>query len=273
MTAIETVSALNFSQKEEVLLLQNRCAAFEPLTLSFPCDDADCFFLLYDDNRELAAALSLFFTEPGLCESAAFTRPELRRRGFFRLLLEAAETWMEQYEEATGLETDWCFVIDGRSPAALETVRNLEMELWYEECAMSLSLDQSAPGRLSGTDSGNRAASVHAGVPNPLSLRLDWQPDHLILAYPDDGETADKPVGSCRLILNQDRAYFYEFQISREFRSRGLGKTMLQLILNALKSRGVRTVTLQVSCENLPAMSLYQKTGFQITETLSYYLY
>ena len=32
-------------------------------------------------------------------------------------------------------------------------------------------------------------------------------------------------------------------------------------------------MTLQVSSQNVPALELYKKTGFRITETLSYYLY
>ena len=32
-------------------------------------------------------------------------------------------------------------------------------------------------------------------------------------------------------------------------------------------------VSLQVSGENEPALALYKKTGFRITETLSFYLY
>ena len=36
---------------------------------------------------------------------------------------------------------------------------------------------------------------------------------------------------------------------------------------------GIRTLTLQVSGQNLGALALYKKTGFRIRDTLSYYLY
>jgi len=36
---------------------------------------------------------------------------------------------------------------------------------------------------------------------------------------------------------------------------------------------GIRRICLQVSGANEPALHLYRKTGFRITEALSYYLY
>ena len=48
---------------------------------------------------------------------------------------------------------------------------------------------------------------------------------------------------------------------------------MLALLLPALASQGFQTALLQVAGDNMPAIALYKKTGFRITETLCCYLY
>ena len=53
---------------------------------------------------------------------------------------------------------------------------------------------------------------------------------------------------------------------------RGYGKAFFFQVLKSLQEN-TSTVTLQVSGNNTVALNLYKKTGFRITETLSYYLY
>ncbi|WP_243134402.1 GNAT family N-acetyltransferase [Enterocloster asparagiformis] len=48
---------------------------------------------------------------------------------------------------------------------------------------------------------------------------------------------------------------------------------MIRQLQDLTPAIGISTLTLQVSGDNLPALRLYKKTGFHITETLSYYLY
>ena len=48
---------------------------------------------------------------------------------------------------------------------------------------------------------------------------------------------------------------------------------MLRKLQSLTPDLGLNSLTLQVSGKNLPALGLYEKTGFRIAETLSYYLY
>jgi ribosomal protein S18 acetylase RimI-like enzyme len=48
---------------------------------------------------------------------------------------------------------------------------------------------------------------------------------------------------------------------------------MLEKLFALLAAAGIKKVILQVSGDNAAALALYKKTGFRITETLSYYLY
>ena len=67
--------------------------------------------------------------------------------------------------------------------------------------------------------------------------------------------------------------YLYGFEIREDLRGQGYGKRFLNQVLLDLAKHAPLPLRLQVSGENLPALSLYKKTGFQITETLSGYLY
>ena len=44
-------------------------------------------------------------------------------------------------------------------------------------------------------------------------------------------------------------------------------------VLSLLQKRNIAQVQLQVSGDNVAAFALYQKTGFTVKQTLSYYLY
>ena len=54
----------------------------------------------------------------------------------------------------------------------------------------------------------------------------------------------------------------------------GVGKSTVTSLLSVMTAKkGFKTIKLQVFSENLPAMALYKKTGFCITQTLSFYEY
>ena len=79
--------------------------------------------------------------------------------------------------------------------------------------------------------------------------------------------------GSLNISLYGTHYYLYGFEIREGQRGQGLGTSLLIKVLSFLAEREPLPVTLQVSGSNGPALSLYKKTGFRITETLSRYLY
>ncbi len=88
----------------------------------------------------------------------------------------------------------------------------------------------------------------------------------------------DRPVGFCYLdFRGQSTSYFYGFEITENLRNQGLGGACLSLLLETCflrpGSEKLKKISLQVSGQNGPAMALYKKAGFQITESLSYYIY
>ena len=65
-------------------------------------------------------------------------------------------------------------------------------------------------------------------------------------------------------------ASIISFSILPQFRGRKLGEKMLTKTIDNLRSK-YRSVQLQVRVSNIPAISLYEKCGFEITHTLEKY--
>ena len=81
------------------------------------------------------------------------------------------------------------------------------------------------------------------------------------------------PEVICFLAPQGESVYLYSLQVLPELRNRHLGTAFLSALLPRLAKKGFKSIKLQVSSENLPAMALYKKTGFYITQTLSFYEY
>ncbi|HOW92157.1 MAG TPA: GNAT family N-acetyltransferase [Anaerolineaceae bacterium] len=61
-----------------------------------------------------------------------------------------------------------------------------------------------------------------------------------------------------------NRAYLYSFRIKPAYRNRGLGTKMMEILENYLISRHFNRLTLNVARDNLDAIRLYKRLGFQI---------
>ena len=68
-------------------------------------------------------------------------------------------------------------------------------------------------------------------------------------------------------------ACFYGFRVHDLCRGLGIGEAAFCLVLNDLIARGCTRIVLHVGSDNYPALSIYKKAGFRITETLSYFIY
>jgi ribosomal protein S18 acetylase RimI-like enzyme len=57
--------------------------------------------------------------------------------------------------------------------------------------------------------------------------------------------------------------------VATDQRGKGMGKTLLHAFIDASRAQGYRSVVLSVETENVPAVSLYENTGFEIVNTFS----
>jgi len=69
-----------------------------------------------------------------------------------------------------------------------------------------------------------------------------------------------------------DEATLFNIAVSPDYQRRGLGRALLESLIEALEKRGVMTLWLEVRASNLAAICLYESLGFnQVTVRRNYY--
>lgn len=158
----------------------------------------------------------------------------------FRLL------WEEGYEETTLVEPD------GSKIAEILGSTNV-VELAYREYMMKRCF--------------------------PLQKSTSCGLNVLTLTKTEDGyicENKDKTF-FCRLLNYEDVQvgescfYLYEVEVSKKKRNKGIATVCLTEMFRRLCSQSAVTIYLQVGSYNEPAVHLYKKLGFEISEALCYY--
>jgi ribosomal-protein-alanine N-acetyltransferase len=65
----------------------------------------------------------------------------------------------------------------------------------------------------------------------------------------------------------RDEVQITNIALHPDFRRRGIGETVLTVILKEIRGKGATFVTLEVRSSNTPAVSLYRKLGFKVLGT------
>ena len=74
-----------------------------------------------------------------------------------------------------------------------------------------------------------------------------------------DGE----PAGICKLAIRADRGWIGGLGVAAAHRGGGLGEALMREVIDVARTRGVRELWLEVLTPNLPAITLYEKLGFE----------
>ena len=265
-------TTLSRKEQEDIRRIASLCRRADGLSLSCP-EDGDEYWLL-EEGKIPAAFMAVYKTEETIWECYAFTHPDFRRKGYFSALLEQ----VLRYSETQG-EPELCLVTDNRCPAAAAALQKLQAELWYEEYMMELDLAAAAAAFE------DKISSAPASLPNTeLDINVGTASDGVLVCARRPAKNG-KPGGvsgpdtlsdicvSCRLSLNGTDAYMYSLETVPSLRRQGLAGCFLRQLIHMLGDKGIRRLRLRVSGSNELALNLYRKTGFRITETLSYYLY
>ena len=75
-------------------------------------------------------------------------------------------------------------------------------------------------------------------------------------------------IGVCEIIRDWEKeksAFIHSFYIDEEYRNRGIGKKLLDKVIEILKNDDFRTVELTVDPDNKPAIHIYLEAGFKKT--------
>ena len=282
------------------------CRQKDGITLSCPLD-GDLYWLICREEA-VVACLAAYEMEENAWECCAFTHPDLRNRGYFSALLEAACG-----EDGLLSDADLYFLTDGRCAQALSVLEHIGAEHGYDELMMERELEEIFfEGKLEVRVSGDTGTVAPGGngdvvppggngdaVPPAVNENLGAVPpagNRDVVppaAGPAKGPDTNNPeasthtltataalcgsiVGSCHLQptnATDNGIYLYGLEIIPEKRGRGLGTEFLKALFPLLREMGFHRLSLQVSGHNTAALALYKKTGFRITQTLSYFLY
>jgi ribosomal-protein-alanine N-acetyltransferase len=82
---------------------------------------------------------------------------------------------------------------------------------------------------------------------------------HYLVATQDDGSV----LGYGGLAVVQDEAWINNIAVRREAQRRGIGRTLLDALINEARRSGVRQVLLEVAEDNEAAQRLYAGYGFE----------
>ncbi len=209
--------------------------------------DADGFWLAAEDEDELTGCLLLFRTDLHSWEGIPFVHPAHRRKGIFSALLTNAC----RKGNCPG-EDELFFSVRPEQTLWKLVLRAIDAEKAFDEHMMEYSfhpLPSSCP-----------------------KIETDFSDEPAVSFQGTEGMAFNSHV-SCLLSSHGSYVYLYQLFTEEAFRRQGRALAFLHHLFPQLEALGFSSVRLQVSGENLPAMALYKKTGFHITETLSFYLY
>ncbi len=92
--------------------------------------------------------------------------------------------------------------------------------------------------------------SITSELNNPLSLWFVAVEGNEVAGY----------IGSQSVL---DEADMMNLAVSESFRRQKIGEKLVETLVDSLKERSVRSLTLEVRVSNEPAIRLYEKLGFQ----------
>lgn len=260
---ILSTSAPTALQLEALDALAQACCIHDNLRLSYPTDESGehcCHYLLYEADGTLAAALAMMFLDDGYAACSAFTDPAFRRRGYFSRLLHTALD-----AGADGDEYDIVFAISGSCPDTMAVLEALGAELESREHQMELVL--APPTDASPIHAGLSLTECRQTAPSDPTVQTDCESEWTLLEH-------GAPVGQCLITpVSASCVCLHHVEIAASYRRKGYGTRFMALLLPRLAQAGIRKILLQVSGDNPAALALYKKTGFRLTETLSFYSY
>lgn len=77
----------------------------------------------------------------------------------------------------------------------------------------------------------------------------------------------DKVVGSARVEIKGDEAYFSRFGVSNDYQNLGIGKSLLNMVDIEMKKRGVKKLCLHTASKVSSLIRFYYGRGFYIEST------
>lgn len=250
-------------------------------------DEENIFLFLMRSDGSIPAVLSLSILDDETAECRAVTAPAFRRQGYFSALLYEAETLAG--------ERDILFPLPDSCADGLAIMHALEAECLSTEYEMACQINRSIPTSplmpcndsccndqnctLFETAKWTLVADKRKDRNDSFSIHICEENEEVIIHDQTNFDATSNSssvdsIGSCLTTRTSENGVcLHHVEIREDLRGKGFGTILIRKLLKQLAEFGIKRVILQVSGDNTPALSLYKKTGFAITQSLSYYLY
>ena len=208
-------------------------------------------------------------------EVTAAVLPSERRRGLFRLLLDAARREAQRREARRLLLVNYRASVSGTVAVQALGLRYVFSEYRMEADADGLPPLDPGQVRLVQVDQSGVTELAHlralsfgddARSPEALLVELDAPGARYFLAELD-GER----IGQIGVVDVGDGIYVRALGIVPEHRQRGYGRQLLAATMQLMLTEGHRHFALDVATDNARALTLYETCGFCETEAYDYY--
>lgn len=98
-----------------------------------------------------------------------------------------------------------------------------------------------------------------------LAKQLSWDSELVLVA-----ELDRRIVGMIIGTIDNDQGYYYRIAVARDFRGRGIGKTLIQAMKKRFQVRQVRRILVSVDAHNEPILPLYESLGYTSNDFCSH---
>lgn len=235
--------------------------------LSFIPDETNDYMPAYSINNNNGNSGS----EPLLyCEVTALVHPEYRHNGIFNELITYAKNTFPSY-------TFYSTIPDYMSDVYPQN------DIYFSEYLMKMSYDDYIDFKNIASSDNNISSCENYNNPckNPYSnclTSLEFyfsDDDSNYLAYISD---CDEPVSVCNLDYEPSFTNIYGVFTEPEYRNMKIAYRMLESLMyeyfndKELSNDHKNPLILNVRSTNIPAVHLYKKCGFKISQSVSYYL-
>lgn len=146
----------------------------------------------------------------------------------------------------------------------LQAMKEHEYTLWIQESIKEYAEEKTIAGNFQKETSLEQAENeFNQLLPDGLESK-----DHYLFTL-IDGENQED-VGSLWINVQEDgiEAFIYDIKIHESKRGRGYGKEALKSLDYYAREKDISKISLHVFGHNKVALSLYQNTGFEVTNVL-----
>ena len=235
------------------------------------------FFLAYD-HEKLVGIVTLYADEPvdGTVDVTANVLPTYRRRKIATTLWQEALNELHQFgyhdyeftTERTFLKANPDFLMHSQLVEADENEFQLRHPI---ESVILTHQPARAPHLLKESDVPELVTQFVAAFPRNEEAGATQYLQQSLTDPMTDGYVftdADQIVGAC-LVDKSDGYYFFSLFIKPSKQNQGLGTYFVKLLSQHLIETAPQQLVIGVEADNLPALHVYQKAGFEIeTEVL-----